>query len=56
MCRKRSCRGKKTYNLSECLWRIGWLVGFNGLSIVVAYLMPNSVFAYVKPYIFKLMT
>ena len=31
----------------------GWLVGFCGISIIVGYLMPNFVFAYIKPYIYK---
>ena len=33
-------------------WLVGWLHGwFYGVSTIVGYLMPNSVFSYIKPYI-----
>ena len=30
-----------------------WLAGFYGISTFVGYLMPNSVFVYIKPKILK---
>ena len=29
-------------------WFVGWLVGFNGISTFVGYLMPNSIYMYIR--------
>ena len=34
-------------NFGWC-WLVGWLVGFYSISTLVSYLMPNSVYTYIK--------
>ena len=39
------------FNQILAVWLVGWF--FYGISIIVGYLMPNSLFAYIKPYFSK---